>query len=78
LHGTSTSRTRLALICPTDSGQDLKQALGRVWRANGARSIQRIFFAADTIEETVCDNVRAKIARIDTLNDGELAIPSSF
>jgi hypothetical protein len=78
LHGTPQARMRLAIICPTDSGQDLKQALGRVWRANGAKSIQRIFFAADTVEETVCDNVRAKIARIDTLNDGDLATDSAF
>lgn len=74
LHGTPESRTRLSLICPTDSGQDLKQALGRVWRANGAKSIQRIVFAADTIEAEVCANVKAKIARIDTINDGDLSI----
>jgi len=78
LHGTPESRMRLAIICPTDSGQDLKQALGRVWRANGAKSIQRIFFAADTVEETVCANVRAKIERIDTLNDGDLATEVAF
>ena len=70
LHGTKTSRMRFAIICPTHSGQDLKQALGRVWRANGAKSIQRIFFAAGTIEEAVCKGVNAKISRIDILNDG--------
>lgn len=74
LHGTPTSRRRLAIICPTFSGQDLKQALGRVWRANGAKSIQRIFFAAGTIEEDVCATVKDKIARIDTLNDGDLKL----
>ena len=72
LHGRPESRTRLSIISPSDSGQDLKQALGRVWRANGAKSIQRIFFAAGTVEEKVCANVRAKIARIDALNDGDL------
>ena len=70
LHGSPTSRMRLAIICPTFSGQDLKQALGRVWRAKGAKSIQRIFFAAGTIEERVCEGVREKISRIDVLNDG--------
>jgi hypothetical protein len=70
LHGTPTSRMRYAIICPTHSGQDLKQALGRVWRAKGAKSIQRIFFAAGTIEEKVCKQVNAKISRIDVLNDG--------
>lgn len=72
LHGTAQSRMRLAIICPTFSGQDLKQALGRVWRANGAKSIQRIFFAAGTIEEDVCRGVNEKIQRIDLLNDGSL------
>ena len=74
LHGSKDSRMRLSIICPTFSGQDLKQALGRVWRANGAKSIQRIFFAAGTIEEDVCANVKEKIARIDTLNDGDLKV----
>jgi len=48
----------------------MKQALGRVWRAKGAKSIQRIFFAAGTIEEAVCKGVNEKIGRIDILNDG--------
>lgn len=78
LHGTPESRTRLSIISPSDSGQDLKQALGRVWRANGAKSIQRIFFAAGTVEEKVCANVRAKIARIDTINDGDLEANAGF
>jgi superfamily II DNA or RNA helicase len=74
LHGSPTSRRRLSIICPTFSGQDLKQALGRVWRANGAKSIQRIFFAAGTVEEKICQQVNQKIARIDTLNDGDLTL----
>ena len=74
LHGSPTSRRRLSIICPTFSGQDLKQALGRVWRANGAKSIQRIFFAAETIEEAICKQVQEKIDRIDTLNDGDLTV----
>lgn len=72
LHGSPTARTRLAIVCPTDSGQDLKQALGRVHRAQGAKSIQRIVFAANTVEEVVCENVRRKIAQIDLINDGDL------
>lgn len=78
LHGSQTARMRLSIIFPTDSGTDLKQALGRVWRAQGAKSIQRIVFAAGTIEEQVCDNVRRKIKRIDMLNDGELDEALSF
>lgn len=74
LHGTPTSRRRLSIICPTYSGGEMKQALGRVWRANGAKSIQRIFFAAGTIEEQVCRAVKEKIGRIDTLNDGDVSL----
>jgi SNF2 family DNA or RNA helicase len=57
LHGTSKSRTRLVLISPTPSGIDLKQALGRAHRAGGARSIQKIVWAANTIEEPLCKKV---------------------
>jgi len=74
LHGTRNGRTRVVLISPTYSGIDLKQALGRAWRAGGARSIQKILFAAGTIEERACEKVRAKIRRIDTLNDADLAV----
>ncbi len=72
LHGTRDSRPRLVLISPSFSGIDLKQALGRAWRAGGARSIQKVLFAAGTIEEDACDRVRAKIRRIDALNGDDL------
>jgi hypothetical protein len=63
---------RLALISPTFSAADLRQALGRVHRLGGARSIQKILFAANTVEERACEAVAAKLARIDALNDGDL------
>ena len=75
LQGTHRGRHRLVLISPTFSGIELKQALGRCWRAGGATSIQKIVWAADTIEERTCEKVRARIRRIDTLNDGELTSP---
>lgn len=78
LHGTDNSRTRYAIICPTDSAVDLKQVFHRVWRKDGARSVQRVVYAADTIEESICRNVRTKISRIDTLNDGDLEPPRAF
>lgn len=71
LHGSPSARMRYSIICPSDSSQDMKQALGRVWRANGAKSIQRIFLAAGTIEEKVYANAVEKIGRIDALNDGD-------
>jgi hypothetical protein len=78
LHGTRDSRTRLSLISPTFSGQDLKQAFGRPWRAGGAFSIQKVLFAAGTIEEEACEKVRDKITRIDALNGDELETALRF
>ena len=72
LHDPNGAKPRLALISPTFSAQDLRQALGRVHRAGGAHSIQRIVFAAGTVEEKACVAVDAKLACIDTLNDGDL------
>lgn len=72
LHDPDGKKPRLALISPTYSAQDLRQALGRVHRAGGAHSIQRIIFASGTVEEEACAAVEAKLACIDTLNDGDL------
>ena len=72
LHDPSGRVPRLSIISPTYSAAELRQALGRVRRHGGAGSVQRIVFAAGTIEERVARAVRAKLARIDTLNDGDL------
>jgi superfamily II DNA or RNA helicase len=72
LHGNSRSRPRLVLISPTFSGIDLKQALGRCHRAGGARSIQKIVWAANTIEEKACNKVRARLQRVSIFNDDQL------
>ncbi len=72
LHDESGKSPRVALICPTFSATDLRQALGRVHRAGGGKSLQRILFAAGTIEEKVCMRVQSKLKRLDLLNDGDL------
>jgi hypothetical protein len=72
LHDPTGAKPRLALISPTYSAQDLRQALGRVHRAGGAHSIQRIIFAAGTCEERACEAVATKLGHIDLLNDGDL------
>ena len=72
LHGTAQGKHRMVLISPTYSGIDLKQALGRCHRAGGARSIQKIVWAAGTLEETVCDRVRERLQRVSILNDDQL------
>lgn len=79
LHDLNGKYPRSAIICPTYSAQDLKQATGRVWRAGAkTKALQVVFFAAGTIEEQICERVREKIQRIDALNDGDMTPPNLF
>lgn len=73
LHGAPQRRRRLSLLSHSYSARDVIQALGRVHREGGAVSIQRLLFAAGTVEENMCRAVQAKSGRIYTLNDGDLA-----
>ena len=62
---------RVSLICPTYNARELKQALGRPHRATSkSKSLQRIIYAAGTIEEDICEAVSGKLDRLDLLNDG--------
>lgn len=70
LHDVHNTNPRVALLCPTYSGTELRQALGRVHRSGGSKSLQRILFAAGTIEEKICSRVNQKLSRMDLLNDG--------
>lgn len=74
LHDTRGDRPRVALLCPTYSAMELRQALGRVHRAGGGKSLQRILFAANSVEEKVCARVNSKLAKLDLLNDGDLGV----
>lgn len=77
LHDLNGNHPRMALISPSYSAVDLKQALGRCHRAGAkTKSFQRIIFAASTIEEEVCASIREKLMNIETINDGHLAPPS--
>lgn len=67
LHG----RPRTALISPSWSAVDLKQALGRIWRAGGVSgSVQHILYARGTVEERVAEMLEAKLRRLTIFNDG--------
>lgn len=73
LHDIHGGHPRVALIMPTPSSFDLKQTLGRVWRAGGlTTSLQRILFADGTIEEDVCESLANKLDQLDLLMDGDL------
>lgn len=79
LHDVRGEYPRTAMICPDNNAVTLGQVLGRVHRAGGmSRSRQIIIFAADTVEEAICDNVRSKLANIKTVNDGDLNPKDTF
>jgi superfamily II DNA or RNA helicase len=73
LHDLNGKYPRASIISPNFSAFELVQALGRVWRQGGkTKSYQKIVFAANTIEETACHKVQARIDNLSTLNDADL------
>lgn len=75
LHDVRGERARHSFVMPTYSAQDLIQVLGRVHRAGGlSKSQQTLVYAAGTVEENVCRAVKLKLAAIDALNDGDVAV----
>ena len=79
LHDLNGNYPRMALISPTPSAVDLRQALGRVWREGGkTKALQKIVFVANTIEEEVCEKVKIKLNSLDTINDGDVSMGTEF
>lgn len=79
LHDLNGKYPRIALISPTPSAVDLRQALGRIHREDAkSKSLQKIIFIANTEEEETCERVKVKLENLDTINDGELFIGSVF
>jgi superfamily II DNA or RNA helicase len=75
LHDITGDYKRYSIISPTWSAFDMVQATGRINRAKGKSiTMQKIFFAANTLEVRICSRVNLKIKNIETLNDGDLAI----
>lgn len=73
LHDIHGLNPRLSLMSPSYSAVLMRQATGRVWRENGkSKSVQKIVFVANTVEEQVCENVKEKLKNLDLLNDGDL------
>ncbi len=55
LHDLNGRHPRLALISPSYSAVQMRQATGRVWRDSAkSKSVQKIVFVAKTVEEKVC------------------------
>lgn len=73
LHDLDGTRPRVSLISPSFSAIQLRQALGRIHRNGGkSKCIQKIVFAAGTIEDSIRQKVEKKVDCIDTLNDADL------
>lgn len=73
LHDINGKYPRLALISPSYSAVLMRQATGRVWRDSAkSKSIQKIIFVSNTVEEEVCRSVNRKLDNLDLLNDGDL------
>lgn len=79
LHDLNGKYPRLSIISPNDSPVLMRQSLGRVWRDDAkTKSIQKIVFAAKTVEEDVCKNVQQKLNNLSLLNDGDLVYDKSY
>lgn len=79
LHDLNGNFPRMSLISPHDSPVFMRQALGRVWRDDAkTKSVQRIVFVANTVEEVVCLNVQGKLDNLDLLNDGDLIYGKNY
>lgn len=69
LHDVHGGHPRAAIISPSWNAKDLIQTLGRVHRAGGKTpSLQRVIFAANSIEEDIEKSVRKKLNQIQILN----------
>jgi hypothetical protein len=74
LHDLNGNFARGAILSPSYSAINLLQALGRCHRAEGKTTvIQKVMFAAGTIEEDACKRVQSKLNALECLNDGDLS-----
>jgi len=73
LHDLNGNHPRVSIVSPSFSAINMLQALGRIHRAEAKTPcVQKVFFAADTIEENCCRRVQDKLNNLEALNDGDL------
>ena len=66
-------RPRISIINPPWSAVQLVQALGRIHRAGAlSPAIQKLIYAAGTVEEEVAGRVEASLNNLNLLQDGEM------
>lgn len=74
LHDIHGGHPRYTIINPSFSAIELKQALGRAYRAGGkSNTIQRIVFCSGTYEQKTCNIIKNKLNNISMLADGDLS-----
>ena len=75
LHDSDGQFPRVALLSIPESSNHLIQSLGRIDRV-GSRSVglNRILFAAGTVEEDVYENIVHKLTALDQINDQDLSL----
>jgi superfamily II DNA or RNA helicase len=73
LHDIHGNHPRMSIISPSWAGYEMRQTLGRIYRA-GSKSpaIQKIVYVANTYEQNLCEIIKTKLRNIDALNDGDL------
>jgi superfamily II DNA or RNA helicase len=73
LHDIYGRHPRVSIISPTWNSIELTQALGRIHRAGGkSKSLQRIIYIADTVEEKIAEKLKLKLKNINSINNGDL------
>lgn len=72
MHDILHERQRVSYLIPSYNAAEIKQALGRIRRAEGTAVIQRFVIAAGTLMERVAVALDRKLNNIDLLNDGDL------
>ena len=70
LHDTDGNHPRVSLISPSFSSIDLKQALGRAYRANTKSPVlQHIIFSANNCEKSISKSLQDKLSYQSNIND---------
>lgn len=72
LHDVLKQRPRESFIIPSYNAAAIKQALGRIRRAEGTHATQNFVFAANTVQERVMKSMQKKMGDIEALNDADL------
>jgi len=73
LHDTHGGFPRQSIVSPTYSATQFLQALGRIHRAGGkSPAVQKIVYAARTVEEKVCLSIKRKLRNLSTLTNTDL------